>query len=163
MRELIQAARRGECVVELIADGVHVNLDLVGDVANYVADANPNGVIFVTDAMAGAGMPDGDYVLGSLPVKIVDGVARLAGGDNNIAGGTARLVEEIKHTVKRGVMSLPRAINACVAAPAAAIGADESALGVTIDFKVGEKPNLIVLDSEFEVQSVVREGEELTF
>ncbi|MDR6939756.1 N-acetylglucosamine-6-phosphate deacetylase [Arcanobacterium hippocoleae] len=162
VRELIQAARRGECVVELIADAVHVNLDLVGDVANYVADANPNGVVFVTDAMAGAGMPDGDYVLGSLPVKIVDGVARLAGGDNNIAGGTARLVEEIKYTVEGGMLSLPRAINACVAAPAAAIGATEDDPGVTIEFKVGEKPNLIVLDSEFAVQRVVREGEALT-
>lgn len=158
VRELIQAARRGECVVELIADNVHVNLDLVGDVANYVADENPNGVVFVTDAMAGAGMPDGDYVLGSLPVKIVDGVARLADGDNNIAGGTARLVEEIEYTVKAGVFSLPRAIHACVAAPAAAIGVDNTNPGVTIDFCVGEKPNLISLDDDFVVQAVVREG-----
>lgn len=158
VRELVQAARRGECAVELIADGVHVNLDLVGDVANYVADANPDGVVFVTDALAGAGMADGDYVLGGLAVKIVDGIARLAEGENNIAGGTARLVQEIQRTVNGGMMSLPRAIRACVAAPAKAIGADESAPGVTIDFKVGEKPNLILLDEALEVQAVVREG-----
>ena len=158
VRELVQAARRGECAVELIADGVHVNLDLVGDVANYVADENPDGVVFVTDALAGAGMADGDYVLGGLAVKIVDGIARLAGGENNIAGGTARLVQEIQRTVNGGMMSLPRAIRACVAAPVKAIGADASAPGVTIDFQVGEKPNLIVLDDELEVQTVVREG-----
>ena len=35
-----------------------------------------DGITLVSDAMAAAGMPDGDYVLGTLPVIVDGGVAR---------------------------------------------------------------------------------------
>ncbi|MDY5584998.1 MAG: amidohydrolase family protein [Arcanobacterium sp.] len=161
IRELIQAARRNECVVELVADGVHLDRNLVGDVTEYLGISGAGlGVAYVTDAMAGAGMPDGEYVLGSLPVEIADGVARLAQG-GAIAGGTARLLDEVIGNVQAGVVNLAQAVQACVAGPALAIGASEDSIGVTLTYRFGSRPNFLVLNSDLELELVVREGEVL--
>ncbi|MFC5369750.1 N-acetylglucosamine-6-phosphate deacetylase [Arcanobacterium bovis] len=159
VREFIQAARRGECVVELVADGVHLHPDLVSDVTSYVgaSDQGELGVVFVTDAMAGAGMPDGSYELGSLPVTIADGVARLTRG-GAIAGGTARLSEEIKRMVTAGAVTMEQAVRACVAAPAVALGVDDSTAGVTLEWRVGSKPSVVCFDEALDVGEVWREG-----
>lgn len=164
VRELIASARRGECVVELVADGVHVNLDLVGDVVDFVESAGkdePNAAVaFVTDAIAGAGMPDGDYVLGSLPVTIEGGVAKLTGSDT-IAGGSARLGEEIERTVGSGALCLEQAVRACVQGPARALGLSGEEPGVNLDFAAGRKLNCVVLASDCSVEEVWREGERI--
>ena len=62
--------------VELIADGVHLH----PAVLRTVFAAKPGRCILVTDAMAAAGAPDGDYALGPMAVEVRDGVARLADG-----------------------------------------------------------------------------------
>lgn len=160
VRELIQSARRGECVVELVADGVHLHRNLVGDVTEYVGTASGGaGVAYVTDAMAGAGMPDGDYVLGGLPVEIAQGVARLVQG-GAIAGGTARLIDTIVGNVRAGVVDLTQAVAATVWAPAQVLRVNNTTMGVTLDFQLGEKPNFLVLNSELELLTVIREGVE---
>src|SRR5699024_7363870 len=58
--DCLAAAAQGKVVVELVADGTHVNPALVRDVFEMVGSHN---VALVTDAMAAAGMPDGDYRL----------------------------------------------------------------------------------------------------
>lgn len=161
VRELIAAARAGKVAVEMVADTVHVHPDLVHDVVEYVSEANELGVLFVTDAMEGAGMPDGDYVLGSLAVKIVNGVARLAEG-GNIAGGTARLSEEVQRLVRGGHLDLESAVRACVAAPATALGLTNDTAGVTLEWQVGSKPNAVVFNDDLELETVVREGAVIT-
>ncbi|WP_228386859.1 N-acetylglucosamine-6-phosphate deacetylase [Ornithinicoccus halotolerans] len=69
--------------VELIADGVHVHPAMVRHV---LALTGPGRLALVTDAMAAAGMPDGDYTLGELPVEVRAGQARLRNG--SLAGST---------------------------------------------------------------------------
>ena len=73
--------------VEIIGDGVHVDAALYRHVA---AAAGGDRVCLVTDAMAAAGMADGDYRIGPLAVQVTDGVAHLAGTDT-IAGSTATM------------------------------------------------------------------------
>ncbi|MDP9806726.1 N-acetylglucosamine-6-phosphate deacetylase [Trueperella bonasi] len=160
VRELVAAAARGECVVELVADLVHVHPALVHDVVRYVSQTNPNGVVFVTDAMEGAGMPDGEYVLGGQDVKIVDGTARLLRG-GAIAGGTSRLAQQVQRLVQGGHLPIEDAVRCSVAAPAAAVGFDETTPGVTLEWKVGAAPNAVVFSDELDVQQVIREGESL--
>ena len=87
--EFLAAAQRGECVLEMIGDGVHLNPAIVLDMFETLGRDN---VVLITDAMAAAGMADGDYVLGSQPVTVTDGVARLTESDA-IAGRTAHLIE----------------------------------------------------------------------
>ncbi|MCI5825639.1 MAG: amidohydrolase family protein [Arcanobacterium sp.] len=159
VRELVQTARRGEAVVELIGDGAHVNLDLVGDVVNYVQSAGEGlGIVLITDAMAAAGLSDGFYELGGLPVVVKAGVATLAEG-NSIAGGTSRLVEQLQRTVDAGALTLSQGVRAAVAAPAKALGLSAETPGVSVEFTVGELANLLVLNDSLEVQAVVREGQ----
>jgi hypothetical protein len=56
-------------------------------------------------SMSATGQPDGDYILGSLPVKVVDGRARLLAADGSlgaIAGSTltmGRAVEFVTSVV----------------------------------------------------------------
>ena len=96
--ELLAAAANGRCIVEMIGDGVHLDPDVVLDVFEILGR---EGVVLVTDAMAAAGMPDGDYVLGSRAVTVAGGVARLADG-GAIAGGTAHLIDVVRTTWKGG-------------------------------------------------------------
>jgi N-acetylglucosamine-6-phosphate deacetylase len=77
--------------VELIADGFHVHRDVLQLAA---AAAGRDRVVLVTDAMAAAGMPDGQFRLGGRVVDVRDGRARLARDDGEpgpIAGSTATM------------------------------------------------------------------------
>ncbi len=66
-----------ELTCELIPDTIHVH----PLVMKIIARAKPsNRVILITDAMAGAGMPDGPYDLGGLAVTVAGGQARLTKG-----------------------------------------------------------------------------------
>ena len=71
--------------LELVRDGVHLDTDLCAWLDSTVP---PHRLVAVTDAMAAAAGDDGRYVLGSLDVDVLDGVARVAGTDT-IAGSTA--------------------------------------------------------------------------
>ena len=75
-------------MVELIADGFHLHPRVI---AMAVAAAGPDRVALVTDAMAAAGMPDGDFDLGTLHVAVRNAQARLVepdGSPGSIAGST---------------------------------------------------------------------------
>ncbi len=61
---------------EVIADGTHLHDTIVRLAARA---AGPGNLVLITDAMAAAGMPDGDYRLGELDVTVSGGVARLSG------------------------------------------------------------------------------------
>lgn len=95
----LAAAREGEVIVELVADGAHLAPELVRDVFTLVGSAN---IALITDAMAAAGVADGEYRLGSLDVVVSDGIARLAEG-GSIAGGTAHLLDVVRTSVRGGV------------------------------------------------------------
>lgn len=121
VREFLAAAQRGEMTVELIGDGVHLNPTLVADFLSILDGEHPAAML-ITDAMAGAGMPDGQYSLGGLDVTIDNGVAVLS-GTNTIAGGTARLGDEIDLLLNHGV-PVSRLAKAACWAPAAVLGID---------------------------------------
>ena len=68
-------------MAELIADGHHVHPDVI---KMAVAAAGSDHIMAITDAMAGMGQGDGDYVLGGHPVKVAGGKALLL--DGTLAG-----------------------------------------------------------------------------
>src|SRR5699024_10256873 len=76
-------------------DGVHLDARTVAHVFAVAAD---DAVVLVTDAMGAAGMRDGQYRLGALDVTVSGGVATLTGGES-IAGGTAHLLDVVRHAV----------------------------------------------------------------
>jgi N-acetylglucosamine-6-phosphate deacetylase len=147
----LAGAARGELVLELIGDGVHLAPETVAAVFDLVG---PRRVALVTDAMAAAGMADGRYRLGAVPVEVSLGVARLAGADGRgaIAGGTARLVDVLRRTVEGGV-PLADAVLAATATPARLIGRDDVGR-----LAVGTRADVLVTDSELQPTAVLRAG-----
>ncbi|MYW03728.1 N-acetylglucosamine-6-phosphate deacetylase [Streptomyces sp. SID3343] len=138
-----------DAVVELINDGVHLHPSVVN---LAYASAGPDRVAFITDAMGAAGMPDGVYPLGVMTVDVVDGVARLTGGES-IAGSTLTLDRALRNGVAGGlpIADVARSLSAT---PARALGiADE--LGT---LEAGKRADLVVLDDALEVRAVLAAG-----
>lgn len=101
--------------VGLIADLHHV----AGDVCRLVLAAAPGRVVLVTDAMAAAGMPDGDYVLGGQRVVVRDGQPPQR-ADGTLAGSALLLDQAVRNVVGLGV-PLEQALDAATRAPADAL------------------------------------------
>lgn len=149
--EFLAAARGGRLVVELIGDGVHLHPDTVRATWEIVGRDN---AVLVTDAMAAAGMADGDYVLGSLAVTVRDGVARLAEG-GALAGGTAHLLDILRTSVRGGV-PLVDAVAMAATTPAAVLGRTDVGRLVA-----GTRADILVLGPELGLRRVVRGGRDL--
>jgi N-acetylglucosamine-6-phosphate deacetylase len=145
-------AAQGRARVELVADGVHLADPTVRMVFEV---AGPEGVVLVTDAMAAAGMPDGDYRLGPRDVTVTDGVARLSGpGETSIAGGTARLLDVVQRCVHRAGIDLVDAVTAASVSPAAVLGLSAE-LGAVAP---GLRADLLVVDHDLRLSRVMRRG-----
>ncbi|TWH75065.1 N-acetylglucosamine-6-phosphate deacetylase [Modestobacter roseus] len=145
----LAAAARGELVLEVIADGVHLAPETVAMLFDLVG---PDAIALVTDAMAAAGMADGSYHLGSLPVAVRDGVARLAGGSGAIAGGTARLVDVVRRTVAAGV-PLADAVRSAAVTPARLLGREDVG-----ELAAGRRADVLVTDLDLIPTAVLRAG-----
>lgn len=148
----LAAARAGEAVVELIADGVHLAPQTVKLVFDLVGAQN---IALVTDSMAATGLQDGHYRLGSLAVTVDQGVARVD-GTGAIAGGTATLLDVVRCAVAAGV-DLQDAVASATAVPASVLGL--SALAG--DLRAGMPADVVVLDQDLKLESVRRRGQTL--
>lgn len=106
--------------LEVIADQVHVHPSVI----RMLFSAAPDRIALITDAMSATGCADGEYTLGSLPVTVTDGVARLATGPGEgsgaIAGSTLTMDRAVRNTVACGV-PLRQAVAAATTTPAAAM------------------------------------------
>ncbi|WP_348994438.1 N-acetylglucosamine-6-phosphate deacetylase [Pseudarthrobacter sp. AL20] len=145
----LRLANEGRIAVELIADGVHLDAQTVLMTFGLVGAAN---VLLVTDSMAATGLPDGDYELGPSQVSVQRGVARLRDG-GSLAGGTATLLDVVRHTIAAGV-SPGDAVLAATAVPARMLGAGADIGSV----KRGMRADLVVVDAGFRPHTVMRAG-----
>ena len=150
----LDAAARGELVVEVIADGVHLDARTVAHVFSLAAE---DAVVLVTDAMAAAGMPDGQYRLGSLDVTVRSGVATLTGG-TAIAGGTAHLLDVVRFAVEEAGVDLVRAVRAASSTPAQVLGMQDR-IG---SLAAGRRADAVLVDAQLAPVSVLRAGSFLT-
>lgn len=140
---IVAALRDDRVTLEIIADGVHVDLDLIATVFAVAGDR----VALITDAMAAAGVGDGRYDLGGLAVRVSDGVARLEHG-GSIAGSTLTQDAALRNVVDAGV-PLATAVHALTAQPARAIGRrDLGHLGE------GATADAVLLDGDLAVRRV---------
>ncbi len=150
----LAAAGRGELVVELIADGVHLAPDTVAMVFDTVG---PDRIALVSDAMAAAGMGDGDYRLGPLRVRVEQAVARVVVAEDAagpIAGGTMRLLDVVRHTVDAAGVPLTDAVAAATRTPATVLGLEHER-GVLAP---GYRADVIVTDPTVRVRHVYTAG-----
>ena len=82
---LIGAAIDTGMYMELICDGIHVHPAMV----RMMFAARPDKVVLVSDSIAAAGMPDGEYKSGGMKVTLKNDRAVLA--DGTIAGSAVSL------------------------------------------------------------------------
>lgn len=106
-------AGRGELVVELLADGVHLAPEVVRMVFELVG---PQAIALVSDAMSATGLGDGDYSLGGRPVAVREGVARLRDG-GVIAGSVATLADCVAWAIEVAGVAAGDALHAATATP----------------------------------------------
>jgi N-acetylglucosamine-6-phosphate deacetylase len=135
--------------IQLIADGVHVSDELI----RVAFHAAPGRCSLVSDAVAAAGLGDGDYRLGAVEIAVRGGVARRA--DGTLAGSTGRLRDGLVRLGRLGIDRL-EAIAAVTARPAALLRASRFGVlgrGVTAD--------VVVLDEQFALQRVVASGRDV--
>ncbi len=74
---------------ELICDGVHVAPEIV---RLWLKAKGPDHGILITDSMAAAGMPEGEYTLGGMPVTVAGGVCL---ADGVLAGSVLTLDQAV--------------------------------------------------------------------
>ena len=148
----LRLAGAGTIVVELIADGAHLDPETVRMVFELVGAEN---VVLVTDSMAATGLPDGDYELGPAAVSVSGAVARLR-SNGTLAGGTATLLDVVRRTVDAGVAPAT-AVQSATAVPAAIIG-QEQEIG---SLRAGLRADVVVVDRNFRRVLVLRAGRPL--
>jgi N-acetylglucosamine-6-phosphate deacetylase len=147
----LAAAARGELVVELVADGVHLASETVAMVFDLVG---PDAIALVSDAMAAAGMPDGAYRLGRLDVTVTGGVARLTQDPCAIAGGTSTLSDVLRRTVCDAGVDLVDAVTACTRTPARLLALDAEVGELT----VGRRADVLITDPDLAPLAVYAAG-----
>jgi N-acetylglucosamine-6-phosphate deacetylase len=140
--------RRVTC--EVVADGTHLH-----DVTIRLAAraAGPGNLVLITDAMAAAGMPDGAYRLGQLPVTVADGVARLA-GSGSIAGSTATMDQVVRHAITSAGLTVAEVAAAASTTPARRLGLSSETGALVPD----RSADVVLLDAEFQLQTVLSGG-----
>lgn len=147
----LDALARGATHVELIADGVH----LADETAHLVFAMDPGRhVVLVSDAMMAAGMPDGDYELGSMRVRVADGRAWTRTEPPSLAGGTSHAADLVRRCVLRAGVDPVAAVAAATSTPAALLGLDDRGSLAT-----GLRADLVVLDRDWRVRRVMRGGD----
>ncbi|MCT1909345.1 N-acetylglucosamine-6-phosphate deacetylase [Brachybacterium paraconglomeratum] len=149
----LDAASRGEMVVEVIADGVHLDARTVAHIFSIAAE---DSVVLVTDAMAAAGMADGRYRLGALDVTVEEGVATLTEG-GAIAGGTAHLVDVLRLAVLEAGVELVAAVRAASTVPARVLGLEDE-IG---SLAAGRRADVLMVDRALRPVTVLRGGREV--
>ncbi|WP_232547104.1 N-acetylglucosamine-6-phosphate deacetylase [Propioniciclava soli] len=133
--------------LEVIADGVHLNPELV----RWVFGQAPGRVVLITDALAAAGMPDGHFTSGSLDVDVRDGKALVAGTET-IAGSTLVLGDAVRNVIGWGV-PWADAVRAATLHPARYLGLD----GVG-ELVPGARADVVALASDWSVRGVWKDG-----
>jgi N-acetylglucosamine-6-phosphate deacetylase len=156
------ALGRDDVLITLIVDGHH----LADDTVRAAARAAGDRLVLISDAVAAAAAPDGDYTLGgSVPIRSADGIVRTLAapplgsvGPGHIvapgalAGSTLTMLDAVRNLHALGI-PLAAALGAATEAPARM--ARRPDLG---RIEAGARADLVVLDDSLELSQVLFAG-----
>jgi N-acetylglucosamine-6-phosphate deacetylase len=138
---------------ELIADRHHVSATLMKML--YRAK-EARGICLVTDATAGAGLPnESQFSLAGLDCVVRDGACLLADG-SALAGSASRMIELVRTTVRDVDVPLYEAIAMATQNPARAVGLETKG-----EFKIGADADFVIISPDLEVLQTFASGEEI--
>ena len=130
---------------EVICDGVHIHPAMIRLIVKLYGKER---IILISDSVRAAGMPDGVYELGGLPITVKEGKAYTEGG--NLAGSTATLFYCVKRAIEFGIPE-EDAVMMATENPARLMGLNKGKI------EVGYDADFIIVDDEFNlVRSIVR-------
>ena len=145
--------------VELIADGSHMHPALYRHASRT---AGSNRIALVTDAMAAAALGDGHYQLGTMPISVIDGIARIAGTDT-IAGSTTTMHRLFIAAATNGLTTpspsfhadsaLLSAVQQTSVNPARTLGWTDVG-----DIQPNKRADLVILDKDLQLTDVIHRG-----
>jgi N-acetylglucosamine-6-phosphate deacetylase len=138
---------------ELIADGHHVLPTLM---TMLYRAKGPGGICLVTDATAGAGLPDGSrFSLFGNDCIVEDGVCLLA-DRSALAGSASRMIDLVRTIVKKINLPLHEAVAMATQNPARAIRIETKGI-----LNIGADADLVVFSPELQVLRTFAAGEEV--
>ena len=138
-----------EVYCQLIADNVHIHPAVL---RLAVRAKGPERILLITDAMRGAGMPDGEYHLGELTVMVNQGEARLPNGA--LAGSTLTMDRALVNIMAATGLPLVDVLPMATANPARSLGLTQKGT-----ISEGKDADLIVLDDQANVMLTFVGGE----
>ena len=142
----VAALARPDVIVQMIVDGHHVAPDTV----RVAWQAAAGRFALVTDAVAAAGMGDGDFSFAGQPVQAADGIVR--GEEGQLAGSALTMIDAVRNLHSLGV-PLPDVLVAASTVPARV--AQRPELG---HLAVGGVADVVVLDDRLEIDRVLVDG-----
>jgi N-acetylglucosamine-6-phosphate deacetylase len=146
-----------EMDVEIIADGIHLPAPLLQLIYKI---KGPDRIALITDAMRGAGMPEGESVLGNkdkgLKVLIEDGVAKLL-DRTAFAGSVATTNRLVRTMIQMADIPLIDAIKMMSTTPARIMGVQTTKGSL----EVGKHADIIIFNEQIEIDKTIIKGEVL--
>jgi N-acetylglucosamine-6-phosphate deacetylase len=143
---------------QLVADGVHLHPAIVDMIVRL---KTPKRAVLITDAIRGAGMPDGNYELGGNPIIVKEGAVYLApkpGGKDKpltLAGSCLTMDTGVRNLTKFTSASLPECLEMATLTPARSIGVSDRKGSL----ETGKDADIVLLDTDLNVVSTIVLGE----
>lgn len=136
---------------EVIADGIHVHPAAISILAQLKQHSDQ--LVLITDAMSAAGLDDGEYKIGDLPVIVKHGEARLKDG-GALAGSTLTMIRGFRYLVQEVGLSLNAASRAASLTPARLLCIDHR----TGSLAQGKQADIVLLNAELDIEGVWVKG-----
>ncbi len=134
--------------VEMICDGIHIHPTVMRMVYKMMGEH----LMVISDSMSAAGLQDGEYVLGGLPVFVKEGKATLK--DGTIAGSTTDMLKEMGVWMEKCGLSMEE-ILPCMTIHQARAVRMEDRIG---SIEAGKAADLVVISPEREIRAVYKNG-----
>ena len=143
-----------DMTVEIIADGCHLPESLLRLIYKI---KGPGRTALVTDSMRGAGMPEGESIVGSIhngqKVIIEDGVAKMP--DRSVFAGSVATADRLVRTmVKTAGVSIADAVQMMTSTPAMIIGVDKDRGSLV----AGKRADIVIFDENINIKATIAGG-----
>ena len=140
-------------MAEIICDGIHIHPATVRATFQMMG---ADRMILISDSMRATGMPDGQYTLGGLDVKVVGKLATLV-SDGAIAGSATNLADCMRTAVQKMNLPLETAIACATINPARSLKIDDEYGSL----EEGKKANVVLLEPDLTLKCVIKDGKQI--
>lgn len=134
--------------VEMICDGIHIHPTVMRMIYKLFKER----LLVISDSMSAAGLQDGEYVLGGLPVFVREGKATLENG--TIAGSTTDLLKEMGIWIDDCGLSMEEILPCMTMNQARAVRMEDKIGSI----EAGKAADLVVISPKREIRAVYKNG-----